>query len=82
MVYINGIRFSFTALHYAFSNPDVSIFFISPKIVIQALFLGPLKAQTIEQFAANDRSESFRTELRNLLLQVNFCLSLNLKREY
>uniref|UniRef100_A0A8R1HJ29 3'-5' exonuclease domain-containing protein n=1 Tax=Caenorhabditis japonica TaxID=281687 RepID=A0A8R1HJ29_CAEJA len=57
---------SFTALNFFMSDPTLNQHFEEPTTILQALYMGPLGAQTVEMFARN-RSESFRKSCREVL---------------
>uniref|UniRef100_A0A915PK19 3'-5' exonuclease domain-containing protein n=1 Tax=Setaria digitata TaxID=48799 RepID=A0A915PK19_9BILA len=60
---------SFTALDYCIRNKVLSRFVDDPKILYIAALLGPLRASSVESFAAK-RTEEFRQKCRDVLLRV------------
>lgn len=65
----NFFIFSFAAVDYCIRNKIISRYFDDPAILYCAALLGPLRATTVESFAAK-RTEEFRQKCRDVLLGV------------
>ncbi|KAL3993826.1 3'-5' exonuclease family protein [Acanthocheilonema viteae] len=65
---------SFTAIDYCIRNKVISRYFDDPAILYSAALLGPLRASTVELFAAK-RTEQFRQKCRDILLEVEKLVS-------
>lgn len=61
--------FSFTALEYCIRSNVLSRFIDDPTILYRAALIGPLRAASIESFAAK-RTDEFRKKCREVLLLV------------
>ncbi|CAD6198627.1 unnamed protein product [Caenorhabditis auriculariae] len=57
---------SFSALVFCMQDPVISPHIERPDVILFALYIGPLSANTVEQFAMN-RSEEFRARCREVL---------------